>query len=517
MGMGQPIQGYPYVPAVPYMPPVGMPPVIPYMPPVPVAQPVPMMPTVPMAPPAPPITVVPIGQIPPAVPGDQWVPSQPTAGPTVPPAPPAPPMTPAPLNPPADHYVPSQPTPGPKAPPAPPAPPVHEPKKVKPTSDRAEFNRMDSNHSGKVSAKEFKARGGDNFKQADRNRDRHVTWREYRATELTRQSFQHLDRNHDGMLKAGEISRIETPSGATFDANHDGKVTKKEFLAARTKDAKAVGRPDAKDVRARADKVFKQADLDRNGRLTGDERSRHRAYDRNKNGMISRSEFMAGQADDRQAADQQLQLKGRLPDALARRLWKDALGESRKVPKPGMWLDATKIAALLGSPVANVRKSLPGILKALNEAGLKDRNSVIAVLATIRTEVGSFMPIHEYGGPSYWARYNGRSDLGNVRPGDGVRYHGRGFIQLTGRHNYRTYGQAVGVDLEKHPDKALNPKVAAEVLIAYFKSHGIPDKARRGDWYGVRTAVNGGDNGWDTFRWAVSRLQSSSSWLKRDG
>lgn len=510
MGLGQPIQGYPYLPAVPYMPPAGALPAVPPMPGLPVAQPAPMLPTVPPAPPAPPVTVVPVGELPPvpvAPPTDQWIPSQPTQGPTVPPAPPpAPPVAPT------DQWVPSQPTQGPKAPPA----PSYEPRKVPAASNRTEFKRMDANRTGKVSEREFKAGGGDTFKQADRNRDRHVTWREYLATELTQQSFQHLDRNRDGVLRAGEIARIETPSGAAFDANRDDKVTQKEFLAARERDARALGRPDPKQARERAGKIFRQADLDRNGRLTGGELRRHKAYDRNRNGMVSRGEFDAGIRRDRQEAKEQLALKGRLPDHLARRLWRDTLGEGQKVPKPGLWLDPNRVAALLGSPVENVRKSLPGILKALDEAGIRDRNAIIAVLATIRTEVGSFMPINEYGGPSYWARYNGRTDLGNVRPGDGVRYHGRGFIQLTGRHNYRTYGRAIGVDLERNPNKALNPKVAAEVLIEYFKSHGIPDKARQGNWYGVRTAVNGGDNGWDTFIWAVQRLKGAQGWFKRD-
>lgn len=490
MGLGQPNQSYPYYPAVPYVP------VVP-----PVSYP-PVGPTVPMAPPAPvepSATVVPIGPLPDvtvaklgtlpdgaiAPPTDQWVPSQPTKGPTVPQHPPA---------------------------------PVHKPQKGEAKSTRAKFSRMDANHSGKVSEREYKASGGgDSFKRSDRNHDRQVTWREYLATQRKDQSFQYLDRNHDWVLRGGEISRIVTPSGAAFDTNQDETVTKKEFLAARAQDAKAVGqRPDAKKTQERANKIFKQADLDRNGRLTGDELRRHKAYDRNRNGMITKQEFLKGNRNDRAQADQQLALTGRLPDPLARRLWKDKLGEAQNVPKPGLWLDPNKVAAVLGSPVENVRRSLPGILKALNEAGIKDRNAIIAVLATIRTEVGSFMPIHEYGGPSYWAQYNGRSDLGNVRPGDGVRYHGRGFIQLTGRHNYRTYGQAIGVNLEQNPNKALNPKVAAEVLIAYFKSHGIPDMARQGNWYGVRRAVNGGDNGWGTFIWAVRRLQSSSSWLKRD-
>lgn len=498
MGLGQPNQTYPYYPAVPAMPTV---------PPAPLAPPMTVAPLGSL----PDVTVVPLGALPTvpvAMPTDQWVPSQPAPGPTVPPAPTPPPV----------QGVPNPPTNGPTAPPAPPAPPQSfQPRKGKAQSTRTQFNRMDANRSGTVSQGEFKSDGGDTFKRADRNHDRKVTWREYLATRLTTQSFKQLDRNHDGVLRQAEISGIVTPSGATFDGNADGQVTRKEFLAARAKDAKAVGhRADPKQAAQRTGKIFKQADLDRNGRLTGDELKRHKAYDRNRNGLVSKAEFVAGQRADNQQASEQLTLNGRLPDHLARRLWKDTLGEAQKVAKPGMWLDPDKVAALLGSPVANVRKSLPGILKALNEAGIQDRNAVIAVLATIRTEVGSFMPINEYGGPSYWARYNGRSDLGNVRPGDGVRYHGRGFIQLTGRHNYRTYGRAIGVDLEKNPNKALNPKVAAEVLIEYFKSHGIPEKARQGNWYGVRTAVNGGDNGWDTFSWAVRRLQGAKGWFKRD-
>ena len=163
-------------------------------------------------------------------------------------------------------------------------------------------------------------------------------------------------------------------------------------------------------------------------------------------------------------------------------------------------MTAEQIAQALGSPVENVRRYWPVVSRALAAEGITSRAGIIAALATIGVEVGKFEPINEYGGPSYWARYNGRSDLGN-RPGtdDGVTYHGRGFIQLTGRANYETYGRELGIDLVGNPDLALDPEVGAKVLALYFKQRGTVDMANRGDWEAVRKSVNGGLNGWERF------------------
>jgi hypothetical protein len=105
--------------------------------------------------------------------------------------------------------------------------------------------------------------------------------------------------------------------------------------------------------------------------------------------------------------------------------------------------------------------------------------------------------------------YEVRSDLGNVRRGDGARFHGRGYIQLTGRANYRTYGSKLGVPLEAKPELALRPDVAAQVLASYVADHGIARLAAAGDWQGVRRAVNGGLNGWDRFSKLVQGLQAA--------
>jgi predicted chitinase len=169
------------------------------------------------------------------------------------------------------------------------------------------------------------------------------------------------------------------------------------------------------------------------------------------------------------------------------------------------------IAGALGCPVDNVRTYWPALQAALQECGLGDRASVIAALATIGTEVSAFAPINEFGGDSYFTKmYEGRSDLGNTKPGDGARYHGRGFIQLTGRANYRTYGQKLGVPLEANPELALDPAVSARILATYMRDRGLGALAARGDWEGVRRGVNGGLNGWDRFSSLVTKLENAA-------
>ena len=59
--------------------------------------------------------------------------------------------------------------------------------------------------------------------------------------------------------------------------------------------------------------------------------------------------------------------------------------------------------------------------------------------------------------------------LGNKHAGDGANYHGRGYIQLTGRDNYRMAGQALGLDLVNHPELAADPANAAKIAVWFFQ------------------------------------------------
>lgn len=92
-------------------------------------------------------------------------------------------------------------------------------------------------------------------------------------------------------------------------------------------------------------------------------------------------------------------------------------------------------------------------------------------------------------------QYEGRADLGNTQPGDGARYKGRGFIQITGRANYTAAGKALGIDLVNHPELAERPDIATKVSIWYWNTRVKPRVANFGNTKAVTKKVNGGVNG----------------------
>ncbi|TBR36478.1 MULTISPECIES: XVIPCD domain-containing protein [Dyella] len=100
--------------------------------------------------------------------------------------------------------------------------------------------------------------------------------------------------------------------------------------------------------------------------------------------------------------------------------------------------------------------------------------------------------------------YDGHADLGNTEPGDGYRYHGRGYMQLTGRYNYQTYGDRIGVDLISNPERAADPDTAAKLALAYWE-HGVPASAKL-DARKAGRAINGGGNG------KSDRAMDASAW-----
>lgn len=133
----------------------------------------------------------------------------------------------------------------------------------------------------------------------------------------------------------------------------------------------------------------------------------------------------------------------------------------------------------------------------------------VAALATVRVESPTFTPSAEkYNGDprTYFARYDGRKDLGNTEPGDGFRFRGRGYIQITGRANYAHYSKRLGIDLIAHPDLALDRAAAAAIFAAFFFERRLAECADKADWVTLRRRVNGGLNGYADFRVWIDNL-----------
>lgn len=191
--------------------------------------------------------------------------------------------------------------------------------------------------------------------------------------------------------------------------------------------------------------------------------------------------------------------------------------DQRPAPQPMGGFSVEAVAKLFpDAPVNNIRAYLPLVLRALAEVGLADRQMTLMALATIKAESAGFAPISEYqskyntkpGGRPY-ALYDFRQDLGNSAVGDGDRYKGRGFIQLTGKANYQTYSQRLGLGnlLLQKPEAANDPVIASRVLAAFLKNKEAPIRKAlaSGDLATARKAVNGGTHGLDQFTVAFQK------------
>jgi putative chitinase len=85
--------------------------------------------------------------------------------------------------------------------------------------------------------------------------------------------------------------------------------------------------------------------------------------------------------------------------------------------------------------------------------------------------------------------------MGNADPGDGYRYRGRGYIQLTGRDTYREVGEIAGLDLEGNPELAGKPENAVKIACAYWTWKKLNKSCDVGDFTGLTQRINGGTNG----------------------
>jgi putative chitinase len=138
--------------------------------------------------------------------------------------------------------------------------------------------------------------------------------------------------------------------------------------------------------------------------------------------------------------------------------------------------------------------------QAMGEFLINNRLREAAFLGQVAHESGELAWFHEFAsGNEYDLSVNPRlaKQLGNVNPGDGPRYKGRGPIQITGRANYRACGRALGLDLEGNPDIAVQPGVAFRTAGWFWSTHGLNALADQQDYRTITRRINGGYNGYD--------------------
>jgi predicted chitinase len=137
---------------------------------------------------------------------------------------------------------------------------------------------------------------------------------------------------------------------------------------------------------------------------------------------------------------------------------------------------------------------LPFIQQAMQEFQITSYLREAAFLAQLAHESGELRYMEELASGS---AYEGRKDLGNTQPGDGKRYKGRGPIQLTGRANYKKYGDLLGIDLINNPTVAATKEVGFRIAGEFWSLNGLNGLADQQDFKQITKRINGGYNGLD--------------------
>lgn len=152
------------------------------------------------------------------------------------------------------------------------------------------------------------------------------------------------------------------------------------------------------------------------------------------------------------------------------------------------------LQAICGSQSPSIERFVDPLNAAMDEFGISDNvQRETAFLAQVGHESGGFRYVRELASGE---AYEGRYDLGNTEEGDGVRYKGRGALQITGRANYAACGDALGLDLITEPELLEQPENACRSAAWFWDSHGLNDLADRGDFLRITKRINGGTNGW---------------------
>ena len=161
-----------------------------------------------------------------------------------------------------------------------------------------------------------------------------------------------------------------------------------------------------------------------------------------------------------------------------------------------MSITQQQLLQILPNAGQSVGVYVPVLNVAMGHYQIVGAKRVAAFIAQIGHESGQLKYVKEIWGPTAaQAKYEGRKDLGNTVVGDGTKYRGRGLIQITGRANYMTCGEGLGLDLIKQPELLEKPQHACMSAAWFWATKGLSTLADAGQFDKITQRINGGQNG----------------------
>ena len=142
----------------------------------------------------------------------------------------------------------------------------------------------------------------------------------------------------------------------------------------------------------------------------------------------------------------------------------------------------------------NIRIYLPFFNKYFPHYQINTPLRMASFLAQVGHESGQLKYVEEI---ATGAAYENRKDLGNIHAGDGIRYKGRGLIQITGRANYAAISKALGIDFLSFPEKLKEPELATLSAFWFWDARSLNSYADMGDFKKITKKINGGTNGYE--------------------
>lgn len=150
------------------------------------------------------------------------------------------------------------------------------------------------------------------------------------------------------------------------------------------------------------------------------------------------------------------------------------------------------IKTMPGSTRVNAVKYLDGLNAAIIRYDLSTPLRLAHFLAQVGHESGS---LHYHEEIASGEKYEMRLSLGNTEKGDGVKFKGRGLIQITGRANYKAYGDSVGIDFIANPSLLGQTPHAVDSAGWFWNLKKLNALADKDDLLHITKRINGGTNG----------------------